>query len=279
MTYKTIVSVVVRPEGAGAPLDAAIELARKWDAHLHVLCLGLERIVTDYYFVGASVALHKELLDKANEDASAIESAVNANLQSEDIRWSVEKAVVQPGTLATLVGLRARYADLVILPQPYGPMGGDEAVAVTEAALFGGRAPVLVLPPGPLAGDFSERIVLAWNESDEALRAARAALPLLKAANSVDIAVVDPRPTGPERSDPGGVLSEMLARHGVKTEVSVLAKTLPRVSEVLIRHTRDKRAGMIVMGAYGHSRLREAILGGATRAMLEISEVPVLLAH
>ncbi len=107
----------------------------------------------------------------------------------------------------------------------------------------------------------------------------RAALPLLKAADLVNIAIVDPSSHGPERSDPGGALSQLLSRHGVKTEVSVLAKTMPRVSDVLNRHVRDTDADMMVMGAYGHSRFREAILGGTTRNMLEQAEVPVFMAH
>ena len=71
----------------------------------------------------------------------------------------------------------------------------------------------------------------------------------------------------------------MLVRHGVKAEITVLAKTMPRVSDVLLRHARDMNADMIVMGAYGHSRFREAILGGATRNMLENAKIPVLMAH
>jgi nucleotide-binding universal stress UspA family protein len=71
----------------------------------------------------------------------------------------------------------------------------------------------------------------------------------------------------------------MLVRHGVKAEVSVLAKTRPSVSDVLVRHLRDQNADLLVMGAYGHSRFREAILGGATRDMLEMAEGPVFLAH
>jgi nucleotide-binding universal stress UspA family protein len=95
----------------------------------------------------------------------------------------------------------------------------------------------------------------------------------------VNIAVIDPPNYGPERSDPGGALCQMLVRHGVKAEVSVLAKTMPRVSEVLVRHVRDQNADLLVMGAYGHSRFREAILGGATRDMLELAQGPVFLAH
>ena len=95
----------------------------------------------------------------------------------------------------------------------------------------------------------------------------------------VDVAIIDPPTHGPDRSDPGGQLSQMLVRHGVRAQVSVLAKTMPRVSDILCRHCGDKNADLLVMGAYGHSRFRESILGGATRNMLENSEVPVLLAH
>jgi nucleotide-binding universal stress UspA family protein len=95
----------------------------------------------------------------------------------------------------------------------------------------------------------------------------------------VQIVVIDPPAYGPERSDPGGLLCQFLVRHGVRAEVVVLAKALPRVSDVLARHIRDANADLLVMGAYGHSRFREAILGGATRDMLEKAEVPVFLAH
>jgi nucleotide-binding universal stress UspA family protein len=123
------------------------------------------------------------------------------------------------------------------------------------------------------------RIVVAWNQSREAMAAVRRALPFLQRADLVSITVIDPPPHGAERSDPGGLLCQMLVRHGVKAEVSVLARTLPRVSDVLARHVRDIDADMVVMGAYGHSRFREAILGGATRNMLEQAEVPVFMAH
>ena len=91
--------------------------------------------------------------------------------------------------------------------------------------------------------------------------------------------VVDPPSRGPERSDPGGLLCQFLVRHGVKAQVSVLAKTMPKISDVLARHALEQGCDMMVMGAYGHSRLREAVLGGATRAVLESSAIPVLMAH
>jgi nucleotide-binding universal stress UspA family protein len=154
-----------------------------------------------------------------------------------------------------------------------------EAEAVLEAALFDGAAPVLLLPGTLLPETLGKRVVIAWNQGREAMAAVRRALPLLRKADLVNIVVVDPPAYGPERSDPGGALCQMLVRHGVKAEVSVLARTMPRVSDVLVRHIRDQNADILVMGAYGHSRFREAILGGATRDMLELAQVPVFLAH
>ena len=91
--------------------------------------------------------------------------------------------------------------------------------------------------------------------------------------------VVDPPRHGPERSDPGGTLAQMLARHGVRSEVTVLARTVDSTAQVLMNRARDIDADLVVMGAYGRSRLREAILGGATRDMLAKATVPVLLAR
>jgi len=279
MSYKSILTIVTDPAAAGSQLETAIAVARRQDAHLDVLCLGVDRTQTGYYYAGATAFVQQEVLDRAQKDAREVEAAVKARLGAEDIRWGADTLVVQIGAIATVVGLRARFADLVVMGQPYGKGRGQELEAIVEAALFEGQVPVLIVPDGYTGAGAAARVVVAWNQSNEAMSAVRKALPALKAAKLVDITVIDPPAHGPERSDPGGQLSQMLARHGVHAEVSVLAKTMPRISDVLNRHVRDTNADMIVMGAYGHSRFREAILGGATRNMLELAEVPVLMAH
>ena len=279
MTYKSLMTFVTDAATIGQALDAAILLARREDAHLDVCCLGIDHTQPGYFYAGAPAMIYQETLDRARAEAESLEKAARARLSREDIRWGSEAAVVQIGGLASLVGLRARFCDLVVQPKPYGEGRTPDAEAVVEAALFEGKAPVLVLPEDGLPQTLGKRIAVAWNQSDEALAAIRRALPMLKAADQVDIVIVDPPSQGPERSDPGGMLTQMLARHGVRAEVSVIAKTLPRVSDVLCRHAREHGADMLVMGAYGHSRFREAILGGATRHMLEVAEVPVLMAH
>jgi len=266
MAYKSILTVLTRATDASLAIGAAARLAQDQDAHLDVLVLGVDRTQVGYSYIGSGAILMQVSLDRAEAEARDTEAAVKAALaaQTPGLRSSVEAAVTQ----------------LVVLPRPYGEGKGAEAEAIIESALFEGKAPVLVLPEKGL-GDAAtpKRVIVAWNQSAEAMTATRQALPFLKAAQTVDITVIDPPPHGPERSDPGGLLCQMLVRHGVHAEVSVLARSLPRVSDVLARHIWDQNADLLVMGAYGHSRFREAILGGATRNMLEKAEIPVLMAH
>ena len=282
MAYKSILTVVTSAERAELAVAGAAAQALAHDAHLDILALGVDRTQVGYSYVGSGAVILQAALDRAEQDARETEKAVRHAIaaQAPTLRWSLESAVTQLGALTDLVAQRARFADLVVLPRPYGLGLGAEQEAVVEAALFEGQAPVLVLPEsGAGRAATPRRVVLAWNQGAEAMTAIRKALPLLQSADQVNIAVIDPPQHGPERSDPGGMLCQMLVRHGVRAEVSVLARTLQRISDVLARHVRDSNADLLVMGAYGHSRFREAILGGATRNMLEQAEVPVLMAH
>ncbi len=280
MAYKSLTTIISSPDEARSALPSAAHLAVALDAHLDVLALGIDRTQLGYSYLGSGAVLMQVAMERAEQDARESEAAAKALLSAEavDLRWSLESAVAQVGAVGELVAQRARFADLLVLPRPYGKGRGGEAEAVLESALFEGQAPVLVLPDSADV-KLPERVVIGWNQSREAMVAVRRALPFLKRAGLVNIAVIDPPQHGPERSDPGGMLCQMLVRHGVKAEVSVLARSMPRISDVLNRHVRDMNADLLVMGAYGHSRFREAILGGATRNMLEQAEVPVLMAH
>jgi nucleotide-binding universal stress UspA family protein len=279
MAYKTLFSVITDTALAGPVLEQAIAMATSWDAHLDVLCMGLDRTQTGFYYAGANAMILQETITRAQDDAREVEAHVKKILQSSDVRWSLDSGVAQLADMGRHVAQRARFSDLAILPQPYGDKRGVELEPILEAAMFDGTAPVLMVPASGPVLTAPKRILLAWNESDEALAAARMALPLLMQADTVRIVVVNPPAHSPTRSDPGGLLSQFLARHGVNCEIDVLAKALPRVSDVLMRHALDTEADLIVMGAYGHSRFREAILGGATRNMLENAKIPVFLAH
>jgi len=279
MTYNCLFSVLTDEALVDETLEHAVAMAAAYDAHLDVLCLGVDRSQTGYYYAGASAVVLQETITRAQEDAEAVERRVRARLQSESVLWASEKGVSQLADIGRHIDARARFSDLAILPQPYGEGRGAELEPATESVLFDGHVPALVVPDGAAAVPRPQRILIGWNESAEALAAIRAAMSLLQQAEEVHVAVIDPPAHSPSRSDPGGQLSQYLARHGVRVEIDVLSKTLPKVSDVLARHANDIQADLLVMGAYGHSRFREAIFGGATRSTLENATLPVLMAH
>ncbi|WP_412564285.1 universal stress protein [Thalassobius sp. MITS945101] len=279
MAYKSLFSVLTDPALIPGLLDQSTTLARKYDAHVEALCLGVDRTQTGYYYAGANALVLQETLTRAHEEADHLEAEASRILGAQDVRWGTDSGVAQLADIGRHVAAHARFSDLVILPQPYGEDRSAELEPVLEAALFEGRVPVLVQPKDNAVLLSPKSVLVAWNESPECLAAVRAALPFLREAEAVRVVVIDPPTHGPNRSDPGGLLSQYLARQGVRVEIDVLSKTLPRVAEVILRHAVDTKSDMVVMGAYGHSRFREAILGGATRDMLEMCPLPVLMAH
>ena len=281
MAYKSLVTFAATTEGLGAWLDTCAALAEQFDAHLEICALGVDLTQHMGIYPGAPAAIYTESLDAARATADSVAEAARAHLRGSTatLRWSIDTAMQSLGALHVHAGLKARYADLVVLPRPYGDGRGATDEVITESALFDGGAPVLIVPEAGATLRPFDKIVLAWDQSDEAMHATRAALPLLRDAREVNVVIIDPPVHGAERSDPGRRLTQMLARHGAEVEVSVLARSLPRTSDILRRHAIDQNADLLVMGAYGHSRLRQAILGGTTRAMLEETTLPVLMVH
>jgi nucleotide-binding universal stress UspA family protein len=279
MSFRSITAFIHNADTDAKALGSAAAIAQARDAHLTAICLGLDRTNPGAYYAGASAIALQETMVRAQEEAAANEKAAEAALGVWSIPFETQNIVAQIGALGPVVAERAQMSDLIVLPQPYGADRRVEDVVIAEAALFRTRVPVLVLPDGDPADVAPGNVVIAWNESPQALAAVRGAMPFLKAAENVDIAIIDPPVHGADRSDPGGALAAMLSRHGVRANVTVLAKTMSRVSDVIGRHLEDKSADMLVMGAYGHSRFVEAVLGGATRNLLEDAKVPVLMAH
>lgn len=277
MGYKTILTVLT-DTNQQAQLEAAVTIARQHDAHLDVFCLAVDHTQSGFYYAGASAYVFQAAIEAAMETARELEDWAKARLEGSGVRYAVESAVAQGGGLATLVAMRARFCDLAVMNRPYDGNYGADRESVVEGALFDGICPVLIVPD-QVSERLGQRILVAWNQSNEALAAIRRALPLLCAADHVEITVIDPSPHGPERAEPGKALARMLSRHGVRAEIAVLARTQSQISAILMQRATEIGADMVVMGAYGQSRLREAILGGATRDLLEGTSVPIFMAR
>ncbi|CAN7712307.1 universal stress protein [Rhizobium sp. LjRoot98] len=151
---------------------------------------------------------------------------------------------------------------------------------VIDGALFHSPTPIM-LNPSVLAIDPAPKtVLLAWESSDEAARAARQSLGFLLSAGAVHVTLVDPFPTrSTEGEELGAKAVTFLSRHGIKADVNRLATRGRSVAEPLRQHTSDVSADMIVMGAYNHSRLRQRFFGGVTQSMLPKASVPLFLAH
>ncbi len=280
MAWKNLFCAFSNTSFVKPTLTHAAALAAAHQAHLDVLCLGVNRFSSDFFFAGGTAIALSDRLESCQQEAVEIEGAVREVLNTQtDISWSCSQGMAQLVDMGHLVSSKARFSDLAILPSPYGASRGPEAEPLTESVMFDAHAPTLILPDGAPMATHQRHILVAWNESPEALTAIRASLDILKEAEKVTVVMIDPPDHGPDRSDPGGLLSQYLARHGIKVDIDVLSKNMPRVSDVLSRHALDTQADLIVMGAYGHSRFREAVFGGATRGMLERAPVPILMAR
>ncbi len=279
MEYPTIATFLHARSGMGKAFEAALDLARRFDSHLRVIAPGIDRTDPGFYYAGAHAIALRENVDLAKSEIENLRNTVSARLAPEVVRHDLESRLVQLPALGDYLAERVRLCDLGVLASPYGKTCGQEDVIALESVLFLARAPVYVMPAGGKSNPTPRRVLVAWNESDEALHAVRAALPFLRAADLVDIVIVDPPRHAGGRSDPGGALASYLTRHGVQLEISILARTEPGIASILTRRAEETGADLVVMGAYGHTRMREAIIGGATRNMLENSTVPLFMAH
>lgn len=271
MPYRTLFTVA-SPEGDDA-LDAAIACARAWSAHLDVICVSAIQFAPPVMVLADMPVAGPGLVDEALAELDRTEALVRDRLGREDFPWSVNSCAEPVAEVARQVTAAARFADLALLPR-LERGDGVPFQTLLETMIHTGRVPLMVVPGDLPAAP--ERAMLAWDGSDVALVAARAALPLLETAQSVEIVSVDPDAA---MSAGARDLAVMLDRHGISAHVTELPRRGRRVAEVLASHARESGAEVSVMGAYGTGRLREILLGGVTRAMLEGAPGPLLLAR
>jgi nucleotide-binding universal stress UspA family protein len=223
-----------------------------------------------------------DILSRVQEEIeNAARSALDAFLESAkqtDVNVETLTLEVPSGDLGREVSRLAQYFDATVLEQP-NPEGPDTA-NVIEAVLFGSGRPVLIVPYIILHVPPQLRTVLvAWNEGRLAARAIADALPLLQMADRVEVVTVSGTNPRGSRHASADMMAQHLAQHGIKADMKALAKGDVDIGSTLVSYAADVSADLIVMGAYGHSRLREIVLGGTTRTILQSMTVPVLMAH
>ena len=264
-------------------LDASMLLARALDAHLSVLeMVSLPMFMPAPWGGVVPDSLLQEVHAPLRERGVANVAALRARLASEGIAHEVRLAEALFAEPPQVAALQARHADLTVLGGPAG-LPADDAAAVRRVfagLLFESGRPVLVLPPHHPCKWPAAHAVVAWQPTRESTRALHDAMPLLAQATSVDVLMVDPEPrTGGHGELPGADIGTHLARHGLRVNVVRRERGRDSVATALLRHAADSGAGLLVAGGFGHSRLREWMLGGTTQGLLEAMHLPVLFSH
>jgi nucleotide-binding universal stress UspA family protein len=277
MGYKTILVHCDASRGTAGRLGIAVDLADRFAGHvvgLHVRQAFQAPAFTDAGPAMDSLYRTYETTMRAEEAmaTAAFRDAVgNQGISSE---WRVADGYVDE-----ILAAEARVADLVIVGQaePDSPPTATPDDLAEDIAMAA-ECPVLIVPYIGAAKPPGKTVMLCWNDSREAKHAAVGALPLLAAADKVIVLLIDPRASR-GREEPGADVAVWLARHGVKVTVQRDSAADSDVGGVILSRAADHDVDLIVMGIYGHSRMRERVLGGASRTLLASMTAPLLVAH
>jgi nucleotide-binding universal stress UspA family protein len=255
----------------------AISLAEAYNAHITGVAFAYDPPWPPSIMEGAVIDVYRTAKDDQQKKAKeAVDRFAQATKQSQ---LSAKPLVIEASLLAATDAFAAlgRTSDLVVVGQPE-PDGNATAQDMVETALFASGRPTLIVPYIQKSGFSVDDVLCCWDGSRTAARAIGDSLPLLKKAKRVKVLTVV---TGKfdENDVSGADLATHLARHAINTEVVRIPAADIDVANAILSHAADTDASMIVMGGFGHSRLREFVLGGATRGLLESMTVPTLMSH
>lgn len=257
--------------------DYAISLASAFEAHLSSLAFAYEAVLPPTVMGG----IPANFIDSQRVESEKTAQGAIARFEEGARRAGIAvESHVLNGTLSRVgdsFGRLARRFDLVVVGQSTPEGSGAEALII-EAALFESGRPVIVVPYIQKAGLALDQVMVCWDGSRTAARAIADAVPILCRAKAVELVMVMNDRVAPSTL-PGVDMARHLARHGLKVEVKRIGAGDLDTPNTLLSHAADISADFIVMGGYGHSRLREFVLGGVTRTLLNSMTVPVLMSH
>lgn len=260
--------------GAESRLQAACDIARACDAHIHcVQGTALPDLVAADMYGGAGFA--PSIIAELREVDEKYRVQVEERLRREGVSW--DWLHVEGDVVRGLLGA-AKLVDLIVatLPQAAAPRQMNDPLPIAIDLALGGRTPVLAVPQAATSFPLMGRAIVAWDGSLEASAALTSAVPLLKFAREVVVVVVE---EVEKQGFPSTEAPEYLARHGIVSQLHSVPRDGKPVADQLLGTIQALAGDWVVMGAFGHSRLRETVFGGVTRAMLRANRLPLLLAH
>lgn len=271
----TILALADGGQASDSVLKTALGLARRFDAHLEVLHLRADpSTLVPIVGEGMSGALVEQMIESMTQ---AVESRAKRAREAYD-RLAAEapgattwREVVGPGP--DNLAAAGRLTDLVVMARPSGEDSLTQT-ALLDAAIFDTGHPVLMVPAG-FPGATGDNIVICWNGTAQSARAVAAALPFLSQAKQVTVLTVGDE----DKAAPAAALGAYLSHHKINAQVARLELGNGPIGRALLDRIASLSADMVVMGGYGHSRLREMILGGTTRYVLANAALPVMMAH
>jgi nucleotide-binding universal stress UspA family protein len=275
-----IKDVMVRLDGTAADeirLTAVDQIADLFEGRIVGLYLNVLPVLIPEEGDGVGAIHAAELLQKAQEVGDKVEEKLTRRLARLQKPVELRRFDVIGDAAADIAAREARTADTFVALRPNG--GPREPENLIEGVLFGSGRHLFLVPKGKAAKPTFDRILLAWNGSREAARALAEAMPYLHKAKEVLVVVVDDEPPVEQHALLGGDAVDHLKHHGVNAYLHHVAMRDGDVGATLIAEARQRKADLIVMGGYGHSRLREWLLGGATYELMHQAPVPLLLAH
>jgi len=259
-------------EGWTARFQASLDIARAFGSHLDFIQAMplIDAIGSPLWFVP-----YPDLANEIVESGREHRGHVEAQLRGEGVSWEWSAITSEPSYALTE---RSGLADLIVVSAPGGKRGeaGSLEVAIAGSLCTHARGPVLAVPTQVKRFDPLGTALIAWNGSLESAHALRLALPMLTKAARVFVLEVT-EDEGPKF--PATDASQYLARHGVASELHCWEREERKVSDIVLDAASTLGADYIVAGAYGHSRFREAVLGGVTRGLLRDATIPVVMAH
>jgi nucleotide-binding universal stress UspA family protein len=256
--------------------DYAVSVAKAFGAQITGVAFVYEPVIPDTVMGGIPTDLIEIQREENTKAAKAAVDRFEAAAKTAGVSAAARMLDASLAGAATTFGQIARRFDISVVGQANPERGAAEELMI-EGALFESGRPLIVVPYIQKQGLKLDRILLSWDGGRMAARAIADAMPLLARAKAVDLVIVTER--GKNEEITGATMSEHLARHGVAAAVKRIAKGDIAVQDAILDYVADSGADLIVMGGYGHSRLREFILGGVTRSILKSMTVPVLMSH